>query len=253
MKFDGVNPCTLHPGISIAKEIPPGTIPSQLETLGSSTGEIVAGRTIQQGEYIVRVNIAGKYVRQAWEIRAIIAAWARPMDEETRRLIPTHWPTVYYEAICKEITPPEFRKGFATVDVIFTLPRAVAMSIEENTAETGEATTEQNITVSGSSYARPVIKANMLDGEESVFVYVDGAVCFGIYGAFTSENVLTIQTAPPGASLYIPNYGQMNVMDKVDYTMTDFQKLKKALTPGSHTIRVMPCNGFSVTWRDEWV
>lgn len=253
MTFYGINPCTLHPGISIAKEIPPGTVTSQLETLGGSTGELIAGRTIQQGEYIVRINIAGKYVRQAWEIRAIIAAWARPMDEVTARLIPTHWPGVFYDAICKEISPPEFKKGFATVEVVFTLPRAVAISLNENTADSGEATTEQEITVGGSSYARPVITANMLDGEDSVFVYVDGQVCFGIQGEFTSENVLTIQADPPAAYLSIPNYGQLDVMDKVMYTMTDFQRLAKALTPGKHTIRVLSCNGFVVTWRDEWV
>lgn len=255
MKFNGVDPRTLHPGISIAKEIPPGTVTSQLETLSGSTGEIIAGRTIQQGEYIVRINIAGKYRAQGWEIRKLLAGWARSADIVTHELIPTHWPTVAYDAILKEISPPEFTFGFTTIDVVFALPRPIAHDLVSKMTlmETNVITHE--ITIGGTSHAHPSITVDTTEvgAAESVIVYADGEPCIGIKGPFTAGGTLLISCDPPRVREFVVGEGYSDINDRIMYDATNFQKFAQTFTPGEHTVTVEPCGGISVSWKDEWL
>jgi len=248
MKFNGIDPRTLHPGISIAKEIPPGSVTSQIETLAGSTGEIVAGRTIQQGEYIVRTNIAGKTPEQAWEIRALLAGWAKAADAKTRKLIPTHWPKVSYDAIFKEISPPEFFRGFATVDIVFTLPRPIANSLQES-IETGEG--EVQITVGGTTWTRPSITITT-GSTNGLTLSVDGKKLLALSGQYEENDFVFIYTDPPSVQLMEGGMPEM-IDDRIDYTVTDFEAICEALTPGTHTIRAEGASVVSVSWRDAWL
>lgn len=287
MRFNGIDPRTIHPGVSIAKEIPPGAVTSQLETLTGSTGEIVAGRTIQQGEYIVRVNIAGKSRAEAWKIRALLAGWARADDEKTRKLIPTHDPTVHYEAILKEISPPEFTFGFTTVDVVFTLPRPVAIDNEEQTYSTemasqavqsieeaesyqyfltddgyvfntadGEvfltkSTDESELTIGGTTWVRPAIAMYMY-AAEGLTLMVDGKPVLSISGEYEEGDSVFIYTDPPSVQL-MDGSMPYSIDDRIDYTVTDFEALCRALTPGKHTITAVGAATLTMTWRNAWL
>lgn len=251
MKFNGVDPRSLHRAISINKEIPPGTAASQLETLSGATGEIIVGRTIQQGEYIVRVNIAAKSKAEAWEVRRLLAAWARPTDSQTRELVPTHWPSVAYDAILKEISPPEFVFGFATVDVIFALPRPIAhdrtASIDKTDAE------ELTVKIGGTSYARPAIRATVTQSAPGLTLYVDGEICVRIVTPVEAGDVITIGD-DAGIDLYDASAGTtVDAADRVDYTQTDIQGMWERLTPGRHTLHTAPKAALEIRWRSEWV
>ena len=252
MKYNGVDPRTLHPGISIAKEIPPGALTSQLETLSGSSGEIIIGRTIQQAEYIVRINIAGKNKEEAWRIRKLLAGWACAADTQAHPLIPTHWDTVSYDAILKEITPPEFKFGFATVDVIFALPRPIAVDTMENTAigASGEGVCKPMI--EGTSYARPTITA-YLGSMVIMRLYVGSKCLFGLSQSLAAGTAVEISTNPPNVR-YKPSGGDWQDGNAlIDYTRTDFQALAEAFTPGEKTVTCAMASQINVTWRDEWV
>lgn len=252
MKFNGVDPRSLHPGISINKEIPPGTVTSQLETLAGSDGEIIAGRTIQQGEYIVRVNIAGKYKAQAWEIRKLLAGWARSADIVTHELIPTHWPTVAYDAILKEISEPEFVMGFATIDVVFALPRPIAHDLIEKGTLMEMGVDTHTITVKGTSHARPWISADLLE-TSSVSILVDGETRIRLKGPFALGSILKVYCNPPRVTLKAPGVALQDANERIDYTGTDFTAFEKAFTPGEHTVTVDGADSISVNWKEEWL
>lgn len=253
MLFNGVNPCTLHPGISIAKEIPPGTVESQLETMSGSTGEIVVGRTIKQGEYIVRINIAGKYKAQAWEIRKLLAGWACAADVETHRLVPTHWPDVAYDALLKEISPPEFVFGFATVDVTFTVPRPIARDVKMTT-EPGPLGTSATFAVGGTSYTRPVININT-QACAQVSILVDDVLLARVKGPFGEKDSVSIYTEPPKVTVNrsSDSAGDVTINEQIDYTVTDFERLAKAFRPGDRVITCPEAYIIALNWRNEWL
>lgn len=248
MKFDGIDPRTLHPGISIADEIPPGTVTSQLETLSGSDGEIIAGRTIQQGEYIVRINIAGKYKAEGWHIRQLIAGWARAADIVTHKLIPTHWPTVYYDAILKEISPPEFTKGFAVIDVVFTIPRPIAAALNESSVS---GATPLQVKIGGTTWTKPAIGLTMKTAT-GVELKVDGETLLAIDGQYSSNDFVIVNTDPPMVQL-MDGSEPKTINDRVDYTRTDFEALCEAFSPGQHTLTAESASNASVVWRDNWL
>lgn len=255
MKFNGIDPCTLHRGISIAKEIPPGTVTSQLETLSGSDGEIIVGRTIKQGEYIVRVNIAGRYREEAWEIRKILAGWARGTDAKTCELIPTRWPTVHYDAALKDISMPEFVFGKTVVDIAFAVPRPIAV---ENAARTaiGDGVGGAKPVIDGTSYARPTIMISCR-ASSSISLSVDDKVLFGLVGNVTDGERIKIFTNPPGVQIMSSvgeNAGKwLDANDRIDYTITDFDALAKAFAPGERTVMCDQAGLILVDWRNEWL
>lgn len=248
MRYNGIDPTTLHRGISIAKEIPPGAPTSQLETLTGASGEIITGRTLKQAEYIVRINIAGKTREEAWDIRAKLADWACSADETTHELEPTRWPGVAYDAIFKEITPPEFVFGFAVVDVIFAIPRPIAHSLTESSAS---GSTSAQLSILGTSYARPEITITM-GASYRAEITVDGTVYAAVTYPFQAGDVMSIKTNPP--SVIIATSGSVIQADRyVDYAVTDLDAMCKALIPGSHSITCAQASGISMRWREEYL
>ncbi len=285
MKFNGIDPCSLHRGISIEKEIPPGTVASQLETLSGATGELIVGRTIKQDEYIVRINIAGKYRAEAWEIRKILAAWARGMDKQTCELIPTHWPDVHYDAILKEISPPEYIFSFGKIEVSFALPRPIAIGNTWRSSSGSGIVADQFHTVygetfktangeqlyvipdaimpaddsgintpiiDGSSYARPRFMITCIGGE-GVNLYVDGSRLLSLTGAFGSGEIVEVSTIIPRIRVRSVSGIWTNADERADFTITDFQALAEAFAPGAHTVYCPESSGINVSWRDEWM
>ena len=255
MKYNGIDPTKLHYGISIAKEIPPGTMDSQLETLRGSSGEIVAGRTPKSSEYIVRVNICGVTRDQAWDIRALLATWACPMDEVTHELIPSHWPRRAYDAIFKEISPPEFVFGKSVVDVIFTLPRAVAHDLAErraSKAETDGAGVRMGVNVLGTAYIRPTVTIKT-KAVQRVEISVGDKVCFAINYDFAEEDVLQVRTDLSAVKIGHAG-GELEPADQyVDYIATDLEDMCRHLAPGLRTIQSTQAKEIEAVWRDEYL
>lgn len=248
MKFNGIDPRTLHKGISIAKEIPPGALTSQLETLTGADGEIITGRTIQQSEYIVRMNIAGKTPEEGWQIRQLIAGWACAADEETHQLIPTKQPDVYYDAIIKEISPPEFVRGFTTVDVVFTIPRPVAKTAKATILQSMAPLT---ITIGGTTWTKPMIILKMLSGT-GMSLSIDSKPVLALTGAFRDNDMIFIHTDPPNVRLMSGGDSEQ-ITSRIDYTQTDFEALCKAMKPGAHTIDATNASTITLNWRDCWL
>lgn len=246
MKYNGIDPKTLHAGISIKKEIPPGTVTSELETLYGSTGEIVAGRIIQQGEYIVRLNIAGKTPEEGWDILSKVAAWAEPTSETTAELIPTKRPAIAYDAVLKEISPPEFIRGFAVIDVVFAVPRPIAHSIKWSHAD--EATAEIDVVFGGTHHARPELWL-IADGASDIIVSIDGNDLIKIKNDFSAGQVVKIYT-DTGA---VKDLYDEHMESLIDYTETDFVAFAKMCTPGTHRVAATGVRNTALRWRDEWV
>lgn len=254
MTYNGIDPRTLHPRISIAKEIPPGAPSSTVETIVSGTGEIIAGRTIKQTEYTVRINIAGRSARDGWEIRSIIAAWARPTDKSPCRLVPTHWPTVYYDAICKEVSAPEFSFGFATVEVVFLLASPVAKSVRVNTASPA-AGAVRTVRIGGTHYATPTIRmTNLQSATTKLCLMVDDEQLLSAQGNFPAGASVTLYGGNhPRLTLTTASGTTTDITDKIAYDETDFSKLWEAFAPGTHELMTVPTSAIGLEWRDEWV
>lgn len=248
MKYNGVDPTTLHAGISIAKEIPPGAPTSQLETLSGSAGEIVAGRTLKQAEYIVRINVAGKTRAEAWAIRALIAKWACATESVPHELEPSHWPGIAYDAVLKEISPPEFAFGFGVIEVVFAIPRPISHGTSERSAS---GSTSVTINVQGSSYIRPKITVTTRAASRAE-IAVDGKVYAAVDYSFSAGNSLVLETDPP--KVRIVSGGSSVEADKyVDYTVTDFDAMCKALTTGTHRLNCNQASAITARWKEEYL
>lgn len=248
MKYNGVDPTTLHAGISIAKEIPPGAPTSQLETLSGSAGEIVAGRTLKQAEYIVRINVAGKSRAEAWTIRALLAKWACATDSVPHELEPSHWAGMAYDAVLKEITPPEFVFGFGVIEVVFAIPRPIAHGTY---ARSASGSTSATISVQGSSYIRPEITITTR-AVSRVEIAVDGKVYAAVDYVFPAGSSLVVVNDPPRVE--IVRAGSTIAADEyVDYTVTDFDAMCKALSPGTRRLSCNQASAIAARWKEEYL
>lgn len=247
MKFAGIDPRDLDRRITIKKEIPPGTATSQLETLSGSTGEIVVGRTIQQGEYVAQINIAGKTPEQGMELLGQLAAWAQPTAETTAELIPSKRPAIAYDAIFKEMSPPEFFRGFTTVDVVFAVPRPIAHSIAWSHADDGAS--RVGVTFGGTHHARPELWLAIHDDlGEDLLIRIDDKPLIKIKYDFEPEQVLKIYT-DTGAVTVNGTHRE----DLIDFTATDFGAFARMCTPGRHVVQSTGAVNTALRWRDEWV
>ncbi len=255
MKYNGIDPRTLDPRISIAKEIPPGAPASELETIKGAEGEIVAGRTIKHGEYKVIVNVASRTRAGAWEVREKLAAWARSVDTVTHKLVPTHRPARYYDAIFKDISEPEFTFGFGVITITFAVPRPISHGIEENYSAAsgieGEST-RLVVDAAGSSYIRPMLEITARETER-IELKVDGTLFMAIDRPFVQGDILNVQTDPPAVWVTTEEDGKQPAEKYLDYTVTDLEGLCHQLQPGLHSVSSDQADRISATWRDEYL
>lgn len=241
MRFCGVELRDVHPAIRIAREIPPGMPEREIESIEGRGGETAAGYTIVRGEYVVQVGIACRTRAEAWRVRALLAAWAGASGQGTGALEPTHWPGVAYDAIVQEISAPEIKFGFATVDVVFCLPTPVAHDLAATTA-TG--TGAVSLGISGSMPCRPVVRQTIASGRTGLTWTLDGAALLRVTGALTAGQVVEADFA--AGSLTI---GGVHAEARIDITATDFAI---GLTPGRHEIKSNDGGAMAASWRCAW-
>lgn len=241
MQFNGVDLLSVHPSISINKEIPPGAPARELRTIANKRGEILAGVDLTQGEYVVRVNIAGKTRREAWQVRALLAAWATSSGEKTAPLVPTHWPQVAYNAVLKSIEPAEFVFGHGTVEVVFALLDPVPY---EQAISTAGGTTTATMDISGAGEVQPEISFVPASPVENLKLTLDGNTFFAIKGSLPARAAVAINMAE-GALIIDGEHAEA----RIDYTATNWHP---GFTPGAHTMAASTTGSLQARWHNKW-
>lgn len=242
MRFCGIDPRTIHPAISIAKEIYPGMARREVMSTRGNSGETLAGYQEERDEAVIRVNIGARSRDEAYEARAALAKWAAASGEKTGVLEPTHWRGKAYNAILSEISPPEFKIGFATVEVIFVLPRAQAYDIAQSYAA---GSGKVDVTVGGSAKARPVI-TQTLDADASSLVWsVDGVPFMKLTGSIRAGSKVEADFAQDSLTIDGAHKESM-----IDYTATTWHP---DFSPGRHAITSTDGGRIETRWHGEWI
>lgn len=242
MKFNGIDIRSVHPALSINKEIPPGMARREITTVRGNSGEILAGVQDERDEYTVRVNIAGKTREEAWRVRALLAAWAASSGDKTAQLEPTYWRGKAYDAILESISPPEFTLGFATVDVVFALPHPYA-----HDANTSGAKGAQTVAfdVGGTARAMPVIRQTLAEDTTTLCWTLDGEPFMQISGEMAAGTKIEADFETGGLTADGAHIERM-----IDYTRSTWQP---RFTPGRHKLESSDAGAIEARWRNEWI
>lgn len=241
MRFNGIDPTTLHHGISVSKEYPPGMPGREVVTVRGMGTETLGGVEDERSEYRVVLNIAGKNKREAMEMRARIAKWARSSGESTAKLEPTHWIGKAYDAIVAEISEPEFVFGFGTVDVIFLLPDGRAYSTTPGIAS---GTGKINLSIGGSEACTPVISQTIDSAREGLVWQLDGAAFLTLKGGLTAGQVVAVDFAEGGVTI-----DGVHAENRINYMATSW---KPGFLPGYHSITSTDGGTMTARWHDKW-
>lgn len=244
MRFNGKDLMHVHRAISIAKEIPPGMAARNITTTAASRGEYVVNVDTVQDVYKVRVNIACRSVEEAWRVRELLAGWAGSSGDETAELEPTRTPGKAYSAIVKSISRPEFKFGFATVDVEFLLPRPVMHEMIEKTASKTDAT-EMAFQVGGTASVQPSFSFTAKSAANALRLTVDGKTVLRWNGRLRAGDTLEV-LLETGAVLVNGEHAESDIV----YTETD---LDVELAPGMHTLGATATGTLRARWRNEWL
>lgn len=243
MRFNGVDPCTLHRGISIAREILPGMAPRAVETVRGAGAETLAGVEDGRGEYRLILNVAGKSKDEAYEIRALIAKWARSSGETCARVEPTHWHGMAYDGIVEKISDPEFVFGFGTIEVLFLLPDARAYEVAASSAY--GSTGSMRMMISGSDAPAPVITQTIKEETEQMVWQLDGAVFFVV----SQGQLLTGQIVEADFGTGSMTVDGVHAEHLIDYTQS---RWKPGFAPGIHRITSSDSGTMSARWHNRW-
>lgn len=241
MRFNGVDPCTIHECISINKEIYP-TIPTrEVATVDTARGAMVANVSLQQDEAIIRINIAAKTNREAEEARIKLAEWAASSRGRTAELEPTNKPGKAYQAILSKCGRIEHR--FTTVDVVFLLPRPVLHSIVENTARGSGA--EMTFVTGGTAETQPIFLHTLSQNAEGLQMVVDGITFFAIDGTINAGQTVKYDLKT-GETLIDGRHAENRIL--YAQINPDIE-----LMPGPHRLEASVAGNMTVRWHDEWL
>lgn len=242
MKFNGMDPRSLHPALSISHEVPPGMAKRKIVTVEGTDGEIVSDVITEKGEYLVQMNIFGKSREQAWEVREILAGWAGSSGTKTAELVPTHRPQRCYDAIVSSISDPKFVRGRAVVDVVFMLPRPIARSTSYTTAQGAGAL---SVRIGGTLPARPVIRQTLAKDCTELVWTLNGAKLLKLKGSMKAGQVVEMDT----------RYERMAIDGVSAMAMIDPQKTewRPGYAPGMREIRSTDSGKMEMRWHDEWL
>lgn len=240
MRFNGIDLLTLHPDISIAKEIPPGMAEKNIRTIEQRRSERITGVDVMQGEYIVKVNLAATTWEEAWWLRTLVAGWASSSGENTAELEPTHWPSVVYDAIAKSIEAPKFTFHQAVMEVVFTLPEPFA---RDQIISIAKGTNKAIMQIGGTAEARPQITFTPDTGTPLLQLFANDKAFFAVKDVAKGENIaidmdkgtLTIDGLP--------------AMERIDYMHTDWAP---GFLPGVYTITADVAGTIEARWYNRW-
>lgn len=241
MKFNGINPADIHPVISVSKEIYPSMPAREIATVETRDGALVANVSVGQDEAIIRINIAGRTYDEAMAARLALAEWAGSSRNQTAELEPTHAPGKAYSAILRRIT--EIENRFATVDVVFLIPRPYLHSTTvRQVSGTGAAMT---YTIGGSAKAQPAFELVLSAAAEGLIMLADNRMMLAMSGMLNAND----------AVVYNPHTGALTINgvhaeERLLYADIDFNI---TFYPGAHTLQVSAPGTMTARWRDEWL
>lgn len=241
MIFNGRELRTVHRALSIEKEIPPGTAARTIETMSAAEGEIITQERIERGEYIVRVNIAGRNAAEAWEARELLAQWATLPGIGTAELIPTHRPSRAYDARLLSISEPEFKRGGAVVEVRFLLPRPLAHDIYESVIGGAGG---MEMTISGSHACRPAFKQTIAAARDGVIWRINNGAFMTLTGNLTAGQVVEMDTARESLTI-----DGAHAEERLNVTWT---RWRPGYNPGTHQITSTDGGKMEARWRNVW-
>lgn len=243
MKFNGIDPCTLHRGISIAREIPPGMASRNVETVRGTNAEYLAGVEEERGEYTVEINIAGKNKDEAMKIRALLAKWARSSGRKTGRIEPSHWHGMAYDGIVERIPEPSFTFGFGVLEVVFLLPDPTAYEVA--TASSYGSSGNMRMQIGGGEPCRPVITQTVAEDTSELIWQLDGAAFLVVSNGELKAGQI-VEADFESGSVTVDGEHAENL---IDYTRT---KWKPGFEPGTHTIASSDAGSMSARWHNRW-
>lgn len=240
MRFNGVDLCSVHEGLSIEKEVPPG-ITSAQETVQSMGGNVITDERLEAGEYLARVNIAGWSEAEGLAIREKLTAWAFTRGLSTGELIPSHNSKRCYDAKLKSISPPEFSMGFATVEVRFTVPRPVARDVEESRASGAGGVSAQ---VRGTYECRPVLSQTLSAAQDGLVWVKDGIPILTVKGDLKAGQVVRMDVK--NESLTIDGE---HAEARINMAGT---RWRPGWWPGAQIVSSSDDGAFEMRWHNEW-
>lgn len=242
MIFNGIDLRTVHRALSVEKEIPPGTAPRAQETIETADGEIIADERLEAGEYIVRVNIAGRSREEGWAVRELLAAWAGSVrGTATAELIPTHRPSRCYDARLKSISDPEFVRGFVKVEVRFTLPRPLA---RDRAISLSSGAGSLNARIGGSYACRPAIRQTLAQSRSGLVWTMDGVPILTLTGALSAGQVVIMDTTTESLTI---DGAHAEARINVSGTLW-----RPGYWPGRHEIASTDGGELEMRWHNEW-
>lgn len=239
MRFNGRDVRSVHPALSIAREIPPGTAKRSIHTIGGTAGEIVTDVVLEGAQYKAEINIAARTQAEAWRVRALLAGWAS--SKEPKLLEPTHWPGMGYKAILSSISAPEFSPRFATVELVFLIPESVAHSIVP-TIRAGAG--GMHVLIGGTEECRPVITQTMAAGADGLTISMDGEAILTITGALAAGQKIVMDTENESVTI-----DGESAMARINWSATRW----RGFTPGAHDMASTDGGALEMRWHDRWV
>lgn len=240
MRFNGKDVRDVHGRISVNSEILPGAAAREIDYVEGRAGATAAGVRYKPDEYRARINIASFNRDEAREIRALLAGWAASSGEKTAKLEPSHWRGKAYEAILKSVSPPEFVRGFATVDVIWSVPYPFARDLTTSHASgSGRAVA----TIGGTHECRPVIRQTVTESAEMLAIEMDGKRVLAVKDVNAGD---VIEMDVEHESLTING---VHAEEKINFSRTDWHA---KFNPGRHEILSSDGGLLEVSWRNEW-
>lgn len=241
MRFNGIELREMHPALSVAKEIPPGMPTRTNHMVEGADGETLVNTSMQRGQYVVYVNIAGKTRQEAWEARARLAQWATSSGNKTAPLEPEYWPGMAYNAVISEIEPPEFKFGFRKIKVTFEVPRPVPYELKVSRSSGNGALT---MAIGGTRECRPVIAQIMDAAADQLTWAMDGKTIFTLDAPLQVGD----QVEASFAEGWVTINGE-HAEDKIDYNATWWQP---GFKPGMKAITSSDGGYIEARWHNEW-
>lgn len=241
MRFNGVDPVTMHHALRMDHEIVPGYPACEIITISTSSGELLAAVNIRQDEYVARINIAAKTREEAAAARLALAAWAGSAHGQTAELEPTDFPGKAYTAVLKGVS--RFEKKFAAVDVTFTLPRPILHDVIAKTASAhGNALL---LTIGGSAPTQLEMTFVPDETVQGLTLSVGGAAVLAMSGEIAAGQ--TVEYNMRTCALTVDGQRAENRMLYTDMD-PDWE-----LMPGAHQITASASGQMTARWRNEWL
>lgn len=241
MRFNGKDLREVHARLSINAEIPPGSARREIEYVQGRTGAVVAGVTYEPDEYKARINIACFNRNEAWDVRALVAAWAASSGETTATLEPSRWNGKAYDAILKSVSPPEFKRGFATVDVVWSIPYPFA---RDTTTSRASGSGRAAAMIGGTHACRPVIRQTMSADADGLAITMDGGAVLTLKGSIGAGAVVEMDTARESLTI-----DGVHAEEKINFSAT---RWRAGFTPGRHEFASSDNGLLEVSWRNEY-